>query len=191
MESALIWAIGTGVALASLAGVRAFAPLAVFIIMVRLGWLPWFAVEESPMDFLFSQPAVLVLFALVLLEIIMTRVTMLVLFERLLRLPFALASGALLLGATVAHEASDWGYIVAIVAGLALAALGLYVHSGLVIAGEGKDPGPALDLAVLALAALFVLLPPAGFLFLLAMGWLALRVRRLKRLKYKGLRVLA
>ncbi|MHB1382298.1 MAG: hypothetical protein ACYCXJ_08785 [Thermoleophilia bacterium] len=191
MESALIWAIGAGVALASLAGVRAFAPLAVFIIMARLEWLTWFAVEESPMDFLFSRPAVLVLFALVLLEIIMTRVTMLVLVERLLRLPFALASGALLLGATVAHEASGWGYIVGIAVGLALAVLGLYVHSGLVIAGEGRDPGPALDLAVLVLAALFLLLPPAGFLFLLAMGWLALRVRRLKRLKYKGLRVLA
>lgn len=191
METALIWAGGAGVGLATLAGFRAFAPLAVFILMARQDWLPWFDVEESPMDFLFSDAAVIILLALVVLEIVMTRVTMLVLFERMLRLPFALVSGGLLCAAAVAHEAPDWGYIVAIAGGAALAALGIYIHSGLVIAGEGVDPGPALDLTVILLAVVFLLLPQAGYLFLLVALWLAWRVRRLKRLKYKGLRVLA
>jgi uncharacterized membrane protein len=191
METALIWAIGAGIGLALLAGLRAIAPLAVFILMARMEWLPWFEVEESPMDFLFSDIAVVILLALAVLEIVMTRVTMLVLMERLLRVPLSLASGALLCGAAVAHEAADWGYLIGIAGGVVLAALGIYVHSGLIIAGDGKDPGPALDLSVILIAVLILLLPQAGYLFLLVMLWLALRIRRLKRLKYKGLRVLA
>lgn len=191
METALIWAIGAGVGLALLAGFRAFAPLAVFMLLARMDWLPWFAVEKSPMDFIVSDVAVVLLLILVVLEILMTRVTMLMLIERLLRLPLALASGAILGGAAVAHEASGWGYLAGIAAGILLAALGLYAHSGLVIAGDGEDPGPALTLVVIILTALVLLLPQAGFVFLLAMLWLAMRVRRLKRLKYKGLRVLA
>ncbi|RJQ43618.1 MAG: DUF4126 family protein [Gaiellales bacterium] len=191
METALIWAIGAGVGLASLAGNRAFAPLAVFILMARMDWLPWFGVEESPLDFIFSDVAVVILLLLVVLEVIMTRLTLLMLVERLLRLPFALVSGALLCGAAVAHEAPGWGYIAGIAGGALLAALGYYVHSGIVIAGEGRDPGPALDLAVLVLAATILLLPQAGYAYLLAIFWLSIRVRRLKRLKYKGLRVLA
>jgi uncharacterized membrane protein len=191
MEASLIWAIGAGIGLASLAGVRAFAPMAVLILMARMDWLPWFSVEPSPMDFLFSDLAVLILLALVVLEIVMTRVTMLVLMERLLRLPFAIASGALICSAAVAHEAGDWGYLVALAGGALLAVLGIYVHGGIVIAGEGRDPGPALDLSVILLAVLILLLPQLGYVFVLVMLWLAFRVRKLKRLKYKGLRVLA
>lgn len=191
MEASLVWAVSAGIGLACLAGFRAFAPLAVFILMARMDWLPWFDVEESHMDFIFSDVAVVILLVLVVIEVIMTRMTLLALVERLLRLPFALASGALLCSATIAHEASGLAYLAGIVAGALLAALGYYVHSGIIIAGEGRDPGPALDLAVLLLAAIFLLLPQTGFVFLLAMLWLAIRVRRLKRLKYKGLRVLA
>jgi len=59
------------------------------------------------------------------------------------------------------------------------------------MAGDGTDRGPALDFSVLALSTAMMLVPPAGYLFGVVAVWLAARVRRLRKMKYKGLRVLA
>lgn len=191
METGLIWAIGAGTGLALLAGFRAFGPLAAFILLARMEWLPWFSVADSPMDFVFSDWAVAVLLTLVVIEVALTRVGSLASLERLLSFPFSLASAALMFAAAIAAEGGGLAWLAGIGGGLLLGAVGAFVHSGIIIAGEGRDPGPALDMVVLLLAALFLLLPQAGYAFLLVMIWLAVRVRRLKRLKYKGLRVLA
>jgi len=188
MEAA--WAIGAGAGLASLAGLRAFIPLAIYMFMARMGWVWGFQVDDNPMDFMISNPAVIVLLVLVVLEVLMTRLPALASVERTLRLPFAVIAGALVFSAAIAGEFPD-AYFIGPPVGAALALVGLYVYRGLIMIGEGKDPGPALDITILFLSVLMMLVPPAGYVLTLIIFYLAGRVRRLRRLKYKGLRVLA
>jgi hypothetical protein len=187
---AVVWAIGAGTGLAGLAGFRAFLPLAVFMLMARLGWAWGFTVQDTPFEFLQSSAAILVLLGLVLVEVLLTRVAGLAQAERFLRLPLGILSGALVFSAALSGELG-WEYALGIPGGIALALLGFYVYRGITLLGEGRDPGPALDLLVVLLSAVMMLLPPAGFVLAAILVWLALRVRRLKRMKYKGLRVLA
>jgi len=188
---AAAWAIGAGAGLAGLAGFRAFIPLAVYILMARMGWVWGFQVDDNPMDFIISDVAALALLVLVALEVLMTRVKALVSVEQALRLPFSVAAGALMASAAMAGEFPGVAHFAGIVFGAALALLGSYVLRGLMIIGEGHDPGPALDISILILSVLMMLVPPAGFVFVLLLLYLAARVRRLRKLKYKGLRVLA
>lgn len=188
---AIAWAIGAGMGLASLAGFRAFLPLAVFIFMARLGLVWGFQVEDTPFDFLMSNVAVAIVLSLAVLEVISTRSAALAAAERILRRPLAVVAGALLFAAALAGELPGWLYLFGVPAGLLIAFLGSYVYGGLTLLGQGRDPGPALDISVLFLSALTILLPPAGYALGLAIAWLSLRVRRLKKQKYKGLRVLA
>lgn len=186
---AAAWAIGAGAGLAGLAGFRAFIPLAVYMFMARMGWVWGFRADG--MAFMVSDAAVVILLVLVVIEIMMTRVRALVSIERVLRLPLAVAAGALVMSATMAGEFPGAVHFIGIPVGLALALAGNYVQQGLVVIGEGRDPGPALDITVLFLSVLMMLLPPVGYLFVFTLIYLAFRVRRLKKLKYKGLRVLA
>lgn len=188
---AIAWAIGVGIGLSALAGFRAFLPAAVFIFMARLGWAWGFQVQDTPFDFLQSNAAIAVLLLLAVLEVILTRAGSLASVERTLRRPLAAAAGALLFAAALAGEFPDWQHFLGIPAGLGIAFLGFYVYRGMMLVGEGRDPGPALDISVLVLSVLMMLLPPAGYAFGLVIIWLAIRVRRLKKMKYKGLRVLA
>lgn len=188
---AIAWAIGAGIGLSALAGFRAFLPVAVYILMARLGWVWGFEVEDTPFDFLQSNAAIAVLLALVVMEVIFTRVGSLAAVEKSLRLPLEAAAGAVLFSAAMAGEFPEWQHFLGIPAGLTLAMLGLYVYRGMLLVGEGRDPGPALDISVLFLSAIMMLLPPAGYALGLATVWLAFRVRRLKKMKFKGLRVLA
>lgn len=185
----IAWAIGAGVGLSTLAGVRAFLPLAVFMLVVRLDWMWWFEITGTPFDFLHSSTAVTVLLVLVIVEVVLTRVSSLAFLERQLRLPASVVSGALLAAAAAAAEVP--GYYAGLAVGALLALLGVYVHRGLLTAGGGKDLGPALDFSILVLSFLVMLVPPAGYLVALFFIYLGLRVRRMRRLKYKGLRVLA
>lgn len=188
----IAWAIGAGAGLALLAGFRAFIPMAVFMLIARLEWVWGFSVRDNPLDFLQTGTAVLVLLGLVVVEVIFTRVPVLAGVERFLRLPLSVAAGALLLAAAIACEAGENGlYLLGLPFGAVLSLLGVYIHRGLMAAGEGRDPGPALDLSVLAVSVLVMLVPPSGYALLAFALWLAWRVRKLKRVKYKGLRVLA
>ena len=188
---AVIWAIGAGIGLSVLAGSRSFIPLAIFVLFARLGWIWGFRIEGTPFDFMLSNGAVVVIVALVVFEILLTRLPALIKISTFLRLPIAVIAGALLLAATMSAEISNPARFLGIPGGVLLALLGFYVHQGLVFAGEGADPGPALDSALIVLAILMMVVPPAGYAVVLVAAWLAWRVRRLKRLKYKGLRVLA
>ncbi len=189
MEAA--WAIGAGAGLASLAGFRAIVPLAIYILMARLGWVWGFKVDDNPMDFMISSIAVGGLLALIALEIVMTRVKALAAFERNLQLPLSAGAGALLMSAAMAGTYPGLVHFVGIPAGVALAMAGIYDRRGMAMVGEGRDPGPALDFSVVVLSILMMAVPPAGYLMVLITLYLASRVRRLRRLKYKGLRVLA
>ncbi len=188
---AVAWAFGAGAGLASLAGFRAIIPLAVYIIMAHLGWVWGFQVEDNPMDFIISNAAAIVLLVLVLLEVLMTRIPALMRFERSLHLPLGLVSGALIATAAIAGEYPGAIHFIGILIGAVLALVGGYVHNGLVMIGEGRDPGPAMDISVLVLSIMMMLVPPAGYVLTIVVLYLAARVRRLKKLKYKGLRVLA
>jgi hypothetical protein len=182
-------AVGAGAGLAVAAGVRAFLPLAVFMFLARMDWVWGYSLSGGRFDFLQSDAAVYILLALVVLEIILTRVSPLRGLERMLRLPASTASGALLMAAAMAVDVP--GYWGGLAVGALLALVAVYVHRGLLDVGGGKDPGIALDLSVLVLALAVMLAPPAGYIAVLFVGWLALRVRRLRRRKYKGLRILA
>ena len=189
MEAA--WAIGAGAGLASLAGYRAIIPLAIYILMGRLG-LNWgFQVDDNPMDFMISYAAAGVLVALIVLEILMTRVSSLVRIDQRLQLPFSVVGGALVMSAAMAGTYQGLAHFIGIPAGAALALCGVYVRRGMAMVGEGRDPGPALDLSVLMFSILTMLVPPLGYVMVLITLYLASRVRRLRRMKYKGLRVLA
>ena len=85
----------------------------------------------------------------------------------MLRLPLAVVAGALVLSAAIAGEFPGAAHFVGIPAGVALALVGNYVSAGLVMIGEGRDPGPALDISVLFLSVLMMLLPPAGYVLAL------------------------
>jgi len=166
-------------------------PLAVYILMARLGWVWGFPVEDNPMDFIISDTAIAVLLVLLLVQIVMTRVQSLAGIERAVRLPLAVAAGALIMSAALGGVYPGAGHFIGIPVGAALALTGFYVQRGLVMVGEGRDPGPALDVTVILLSILMMAVPPAGYVLVLIVFYLALRVRRLKRMKYKGLRVLA
>ncbi|MFA6001332.1 MAG: DUF4126 domain-containing protein [Thermoleophilia bacterium] len=190
----IAWAIAAGIGLSALIGFRAFIPVAVFILMARLGWtglLGDFKLQETPLDFLQSDAAIAVLAVLVVLEIVFTRVSGLSKVERMLRLPLATATGALVFSAVLSGPVESPIYFVGVPAGALMVLTGIYVHGGLVMVGEGRDPGPALDFGVLILSVLIMLVPPAGYVMGIIILYLALRVRRLKKIKYKGLRVLA
>jgi len=186
-----VWAIGAGAGLASLTGIRAFIPLAVYMFMARMGWVWGFSVDDNPMDFIISDAAAIVLLVLVVLEVIMTRVKSLLFIEKALRMPLSVAAGALIASAAMAGEFPGAAHFAGIAFGAVMALLGSYVLRGLVMVGEGRDPGPALDISVLTLSVLMMLVPPAGFVIVLLLLYLATRIRRLRKLKYKGLRVLA
>ncbi len=188
---AVAWAIGAGAGLAAMAGVRPFIPVAVYMLFARLGWVWGFSLQDTPMDFLLSNTAAVVLLVAVVLQIVFTRLPAMARLDLVLRLPLAVAVGALVLAGTLSGITSTSFYLVGLPAGIVLALVGAYVYQGLVMAGRGRDPGPALDVALIVLSALMMPVPPLGYLVLLLGVWLALRVRRLKRMKYKGLRVLA
>ncbi len=185
------WAIGAGAGLASMAGVRSFIPLAIYMLFARLGWVWGFSLENTPMDFLLSNAAAVVLLVAVAAQIAITRLPAMARIDLLLRMPLAVLVGALIMAGTLAGVISSSLYLVGLPVGAVLALLGAYVYQGLVMAGGGRDPGPALDVSLIIVSSLTMLAPPAGYLVLLLGVWLALRVRRLKRMKYKGLRVLA
>lgn len=188
---AIAWALGAATGISALAGFRAFLPMAVFIFMSRMGWAWGFKVQDTPFDFLQSSVAIGILLALVVLEIFFTRAGTLRAVEQTLRLPFAVVAGALLFAATMAGEFPGWEHFLGLPAGALLAALGYYSYRGLTQVGQGNDPGPALDVLVLLLSVTTILLPPAGYTLGVATLWMAVRVRRLRKMKYKGLRVLA
>lgn len=188
---AIAWAIGAAIGLSGLAGYRAFLPVATFIFMARMGWVWGFKVQDTPFDFFQSDAVIVALLALVVLEVLFTRAGPLQKLERSGRLPVAGAAGALLCPAALAGELPGALHFLGIPLGLTLALLGFYVYRGLMLVGEGRDPGPALDVTVLFFSVMIMLLPPAGYVIALVTIWLAARVRRLKKMKYKGLRVLA
>ncbi|MHB9053303.1 MAG: DUF4126 family protein [Thermoleophilia bacterium] len=188
---AAAWAIAAGAGLASLAGFRAVIPLAIYVLMARLGWVWGFQVDDNPLDFMISNAALAVVLALIVLDILMTRVKALIGIGRNLQLGLSVAVGALLMSAAIAGAWPGAVHFVGIPVGAALALAGTYDRRGIVMVGEGRDPGPALDFSVVILSIMMMLVPPAGYLLAVIVLFLASRVRRLRRLKYKGLRVLA
>ena len=188
---AIAWAIGAGVGLAALAGFRSFIPLAVFMLFARLGWAWGFNPGGGDFDFMLSGWAVMGLVVLLVLEILLTRVQSVTRLDSAMRPALAVIIGGLLAATCVSADMTSPAHFAFLAAGAVLGLLGLYVHNGLRMAGEGADPGPALDAAVIVLSALVMLVPPAGYVLLILLLWMGWRVRKLRRLKYKGLRVLA
>lgn len=187
----IAWAIGAGSGLASLCGFRALVPLTVFVVFARLDIIWSVTTKDTPFDFMQSYAVIGALVLLALIEIVITYTPSLSKIERTIRLPLGIVAGAIVFTALLSGPLASPLYLIGVPAGAAVALLGWYVRGGIMMLGGGRDPGPAMDLLVLILSVAAAALPPAGYLLFAAVVVLALRVRRMKKMKYKGLRVLA
>jgi hypothetical protein len=189
----LFWA-GLGVGLASVAGVRAFVPLALFALFVRLGFI-------IPPDILGLQSGwtiVLVLSALAVVEIMLDKVRALDPAFGYIMIPIRIVAGAVLF-ATM-YELGvlfDAGAAPGLVAGGGIAA----VVAGLKVILRPSSRGSSAGVSTAFLSAMEDVVAVVGgvvglflpFLPLLFVGFLLFffnRIRKRRGRKYGGLRIL-
>jgi hypothetical protein len=189
----LFWA-GLGVGLASVAGVRAFVPLALFALFVRLGFI-------IPPDILGLQSGwtiVLVLSALAVVEIMLDKVRALDPAFGYIMIPIRIVAGAVLF-ATM-YELGvlfDAGAAPGLVAGGGIAA----VVAGLKVILRPPSRGSSAGVSTAFLSAMEDVVAVVGgvvglflpFLPLLFVGFLLFffnRIRKRRGRKYGGLRIL-
>jgi hypothetical protein len=190
----LIWAGLLGLGLASVAGVRAFVPLALFALFARLGFV------ESP-DILGLQSGwtvVLVLSALALVEIVLDKVRALEPAFGYVMIPIRMVSGAALF-ATIYEPGTplDASAAPGLIAGAGIAALVAVLR--VTLRPSSRTPAAGVSTAFLSsmedvvaiiggAVGLFV-----PFLPLLFVGFLLFffnRIRKRRGRKYGGLRIL-
>jgi hypothetical protein len=189
----LIWA-GLGVGLASVAGVRAFVPLALFALFARLGFI-------EPPDILGLQIGwtfVLLLSALAVVEIVLDKVRALDPAFGYVMVPVKMVAGAILFAAVYEPGALfDAGAVPGLVAGGGIA--GLVAGLKVILRPPSRTSSAGVSTAFLSVMEDFVavlggvvglLLP---FLPLLFVGFLLFffnRIRKRRGRKYGGLRIL-
>lgn len=189
MESALV--IGLGIGLASVAGVRAFLPLALAALFSVLGLfdfsVPFIALDEWAL--------VAVLGALAVLEVVLDKVRGLERYFNYAMIPVRAASGAVLFAATqglgLVAEAAPWLVAGAVVAGMvAVLKVVLRPASG----GSAGVSGGFLSLvedAVALVGGLVGMFVPVVPLLLVAfLLFFFHRIRRRRGRKFGGLRIL-
>jgi hypothetical protein len=168
---------GLGVGLASVAGVRAFVPLALFSLFARLGYIA----EPDIFGLQIGWTVVLVLWALVLAEIM---------------LPIRMVAGAVLFAA-VYEPGALIGAVPGLVAGGAIA--GLVAGFKVILRPPSRSSSAGVSTAFLSAMEDFVAVLGGAvglflpFLPLLFVGFLLFffnRIRKRRGRKYGGLRIL-
>lgn len=190
METLL--AAGIGVGLSSIAGIRAYLPLALVGLLAHLGL---FALS-SPFDLLSAWPVIGVLFVLALLESGLDKLPYLDPVLDYVQTPIRIVAGAVLFSA-VLGAGLDVGSVPELVVGAGIA--GLVAVLKAVLRPSAKNSGAGVSVSFLSLLedlvalvggiiAVFVpLVPLALVVFLL---FFFFRVRRRRGRKYEGLRIL-
>lgn len=180
-------ALCLGLALAASAGLRAFMPLLAAAVAARLGWTSL----GEPFQWLQETPALVALSVAVVLEVAGDKVPALDHALDLLQAPVRTAAGALACVAVVTPEAPVWATaLLGLVAGgaaLSVHATKSFVRLGSTAATAGvANPIVSLleDVACLVVTALSLLLWVfAGLIALLALVWMVVGVRKLRRLR--------
>lgn len=185
-----------GLGLACLSGFRAFLPLLLLAVAVRLAFLGAPVVEGTWAAFLEREWVLIALGALALLEIVLDKITGPKLAFDLVMTPLRMAAGAL----AFAVPLSNRGLVTVIIAAVAGAAVALIGHAarGALRPGAEETAGvhnrPFLsffeDLATTAGTVAVLAFPFLGVLLFLFVLFLVYRVRMRRRRKYKGLRIL-
>jgi hypothetical protein len=183
---------GLGVGLASVAGVRAFVPLALFSLFARLGYI----VEPDIVGLQIGWTVVLVLWALAVVEITLDKVRALDPAFGYVMIPIRMVAGAVLFAA-VYEPGALIGAVPGLVAGGAIAGLVAGLRVILRPSSRGSSAGvsaaflSAMEDFVAVLGGVVGLFLP--FLPLLFVGFLLFffnRIRKRRGRKYGGLRIL-
>jgi hypothetical protein len=185
---------GLGVGLASVAGVRAFVPLALCGLFVRLGYFA----EPDILGLQIGWTVVLVLWALAVVEIVLDKVRALDPAFGYVMIPIRMVAGALLFAAVYEPGALfDAGAVPGLAAGGAIAGLVAGLKAILRPASRSSSAGvstaflSAMEDFVAVLGGVVGLFLP--FLPLLFVGFLLFffnRIRKRRGRKYGGLRIL-
>jgi uncharacterized membrane protein len=185
-----VWAIGRLLGLSTAAGIRASLVLAVIGILGREGWGVHLSAGFLWLEYWF---VILAFIVLAILEGSFDKVPTFDRMQNRLLMPWRIAAGAIAGGAVMAHGTT--GLIIGLVAGGALAYLGMYVKFA--IRPRSTTSGAAVglislteDLVAFGAAVLTGLFAPLGYVFFAWTLWLVDRLRRRRSAKYKGLRVL-
>lgn len=185
-----------GLGLACLCGFRAFLPLFLLALAIRMAFLGAPAVEGTWAGFLEQDWVPIVLGALALLELVLDKVTSPKLAFDLVMTPLRVAAGAL----AFAVPLSSRGLITTIIAAVAGAGVALIGHAarGALRPGAEETAGvhnrPFLslfeDIAAAVGTVAVLAFPFLGALLFLFVLFLVYRVRMRRHRKYKGLRIL-
>jgi hypothetical protein len=184
---------GLGVGLASVAGVRAFVPLALFSLFARLG----FVVEPDILSLQIGWTTVLVLSALAVVEIMLDKVLALDPAFGYVMIPIRMVAGAVLFAAVYEPGTLFASAAPGLVAGGGIAA----VVAGLKIVLRPPSRGSSAGVSTAFLSAVEDFVAVSGgvvglflpFLPLLFVGFLLFffnRIRKRRGRKYGGLRIL-
>jgi hypothetical protein len=185
---------GLGVGLASVAGVRAFVPLALFSLFARLGYIA----EPDIVGLQIGWTVVLVLWALAVVESMLDKVRALDPAFGYVMIPIRMVAGAVLFAAVYEPGALfDAGAVPGFVAGGAIA--GLIAGSKVIVRPPSRSSSAGVSTAFLS--AMEDIVAVVGgvvglflpFLPLLFVGFLLFffnRIRKRRGRKYGGLRVL-
>jgi hypothetical protein len=189
----LFWA-GLGIGLASVAGVRAFVPLALFSLFARLG----FIVEPDILEVQSGWTVVLVLSALAVVEIVLDKVRALDPAFGYVMIPIKMVAGAVLFAAVYEPGVLlGAGAAPVLVAGGAIAGLVAWLKVILRPPSRGSSAGvstaflSAMEDVVAVVGGVVGLFLP--YLPLLIVGFLLFffnRIRKRRGRKYGGLRIL-
>jgi hypothetical protein len=189
----MLLAVGIGIGLASVAGVRAFLPLVLVGLFARLGL---FALP-APFDLLDDWVVIGALAVLALLESGLDKVPALDSVLGYVQTPLRIVAGAVLFAAAFLQEGIDVGAIPELAAGGVIAGLVSVLKAILRPAANVASAGvsvPFLSLvedAVALLGAIIAVLVPLVPLALVAfLLFFFFRVRRRRGRKYGGLRIL-
>ena len=192
VESLLL--AGLGIGLASVAGVRAFVPLALFGLFVRLG----FVVEPDIIGLQSGWTVVLALLALAVLEIALDKVRALDPAFGYVMIPVRMVAGAVLF-ATVYNPGAlfDAGAVPGLVAGGAIA--GLVAGFKVILRPRSRGSSAGVSTTFLSAMEDFVAvlggivglyLPLVPLLFVGFLLFFFNRIRKRRGRKYGGLRIL-
>ena len=189
-----VFLAGLGVGLASVAGVRAFVPLALFSLFVRLGYIA----EPDILGLQIGWTVVLALSALAVVELTLDKVRALDPAFGYVMIPIRMVAGAVLFAALYEPGALfDAGAVPGFVAGGAIA--GLVAGSKVIVRPPSRSSSAGVSTAFLS--AMEDIVAVVGgvvglflpFLPLLFVGFLLFffnRIRKRRGRKYGGLRIL-
>jgi len=195
----LLAGVGLGAGLSVMSGLRAFLPLGLVGLLARYEVLGAFDLEGTTFRVLENPWVIGVLLILAVVEIIGDKIPVLDSALDLVAWPLRAAAGAIVFGAAVAPE-SPALLAIGMIGGGAIAlttnAVKSMIRPGAAGAGGtgGRSLGPFVsffeDVTTIIGGMVVLLLPVSGLLFVAFLIFLVYRVRKIKRRKYKGLRIL-